>query len=148
MEVPLIRRAVAEERDRHPALALRRDPGAGRCSDAAADDSEAAHETVLEIDHVHRPRPAAADPRDAAEHLGRQRLGISSLRERVPVSAVGPGHVVVRLERRANPDGDSLLPRGQMRGPVHLSLQKQALDVLLETPDEAHAAVAIEVLRG
>ena len=62
VEVPLVRGAVAEEGDRDPALALRGDRGPGGRGDAAAHDPEAAHEAVLEVDHVHRARAAAADP--------------------------------------------------------------------------------------
>ena len=63
--------------------------GAGGGGDAAADDAEAADEPVLEVDHVHRARAAAADPGRAPEHLGRERLGVGALRERVAVAAVG-----------------------------------------------------------
>ena len=148
MEVRLVRRAIAEERNRDLALTLRRDPGAGGGGDAAADDAEAADEAVRQVDHVHGPRAPAADPGHPTEHLGRERFGVRSLRERVPVAAVGASHVVVGLERRADPDGNGLLARGQVRGAVHLPLEEQALDVLLEAADEPHAAVAIEVLRG
>ena len=121
---------------------------AGGGGDAAAHDAEAADEAVLEVDHVHRPGAAAADPGGAAEHLGRERLGIGALRQGVPVAAVGPGHVVVRLERRADAHRDGLLPGGQVRRAVHLALQEQAVDLLLEAADEAHPAVAIEVFGG
>jgi hypothetical protein len=148
VEVPLVRGAVAEERHRHPALPLRRDGRARRGGDAAAHDAEAAHEPMLEVDHVHRPGAPAADPGGATQHLGRQRLGIGSLCERVAVAAVGPGRVVVRLERRADADRDGLLTRGQMRRAVDVALQEQALNLLLEATDEAHPAVALQVVSG
>jgi hypothetical protein len=129
-------------------LALRRHRRPRRRGDAPAHDPETTHEAVLEVDHVHRPRAAAADPGGAAEHLGRERLRIGALRQGMPVAAVGAGHVVVRLERRAYAHRDGLLPGGQVRRAVHLALQEQALDLLLEPANEAHPAVAIEVLRG
>ena len=146
MEVGLVGRAVAEEGDRHVALALRRERRARRRGDRSADDSEAADQAVLEVDHVHRSRPAAADPtRRSAEHLSRERLGISVLSRARAVAAVGPCDRVVRLERRADADGDGLLPRGQMRRPVHLALQEQALDLVLEQADREHPT---QVFRG
>jgi hypothetical protein len=148
VKVPLVRGAVAEERHRHLALPLRRYPRPCGGGDAAADDPEAAHEAVRKVDHVHRAGTAAAHACRPAQHLGGERLGVRALRERVPMPAVGAGHVVVRLERRADAHRHGLLAGGQVRRTMHLALQEQPLDLLLEAPDEAHTAVPIEVLGG
>ena len=147
MEVALVRRAVAEHRDRDPALALGGERRAGGGGDAAADDAEAADEAVLDVDHVHRARPPAAHAGGAAEHLGDQRVGVGALGERVAVAAVGAGEVVAGLERRAHADRHGLLAGAQVRGAVDLALEEQPLHLGLEQADQQHPPVALEVRR-
>jgi hypothetical protein len=103
---------------------------------------------VPEVYHVHRPGAAARRRRRATEHLGRERPRVRALRERVAVTAVRAGHVVVRPERGADPHREGLLAGRQVRRPVDLAFQEQPVDLLLEAPDEPHAAVALEVVGG
>ena len=111
VEVRLVGGAVAEERDRDVAGALRRQRGAGRGADRPADDAEAADQAVLEVDDVHRAGAPAADAGRAAEHLGGEPLGVGAERQRVAVAAVGAGDPVAVGERRADADRDRLLAR-------------------------------------
>ena len=110
----------------------------------AADDAEAAHQAVLEVDDVHRSRAAAADAGGAAEHLGHQPLGVGAGRERVAVAAVGAGDPVARLERGADADRDRLLAGVEVGRAVHLAAQEQPVDLALEQADQQHAAVPLE----
>jgi hypothetical protein len=66
----------------------------------------------------------------------------------VAVAAVGAGDVVVRLQRRADTDRNGFLAGRQVRRAVHLALQEEAVNLLLEAPDQAHPAVALEVFGG
>ena len=120
--------------------------GCGR--DAAADDAEAADEAVPEVDHVHRAGATAAGAGLAAHQLGGERLRFGPLRESGPVAAVGGGHPVPRVEHRADPDGDRLLPRVEVYGAVDLATQEEALHRLLEVAQEQHPAVAVEQRSG
>jgi hypothetical protein len=144
VEVAVVGRAVAEEGDRDAADALQRERRARRGGDAAADDPEAADQAVIEVDHVHRAGAAAADAGRAAEQLVEQALRIDADRERVPVPAVGPGHAVLGLQHRADPDGAGLLARVEVRRSVHLTSLEERLDRVLEAADQQHAAVQLE----
>ena len=96
----------------------------------------------LEVDDVHRRRrDRRSTPVDAAEQLGRQRIGLDPLGQGVAVAAVGPGHVVVRLERQAHADGHRLLAGVQVRGAVDLAGQEEALHRVLEGADQQHPLV-------
>jgi hypothetical protein len=138
VEVALVARPVAEERHGHPAGALGREGGPGGRRDAASHDAEAADQPVLEVDHVHRSRSSAADAGGAAEHLRGKRLRVGALGERVPVSPVGAGHVIMGLEREADADRHGLLARRQVGRAVYLALEEQAVDLLLELADQHH----------
>ena len=144
MEVRLVGRAVAEERDRHPALALGRQRGAERGGDRSADDAVAADQPVLQVDHVHRAGTAAAHPGGAAQHLGRERRGIGPFGERMAVAPVGAGQVVVGRQRETCSNRDRLLPGAEMRGAVNLPGEEQAVHGGLEQPDQQHPAVRPE----
>ena len=147
VEVALVGRPVAEHRHRNPALALGRERRPGGGGDTPADDPEAAHEAVLDVDHVHRPGAAAAHAGGAAEHLGDQRVGVGALGERVPVAAIRAGEPVAGLERRAHADRHGLLAGAQVGGAVDLALEEQALHLGLEPADQQHPPVAVEVGR-
>ena len=109
-EVGLVRRAVAEVRDRDAARAAEREPGARGGGDAAADDAVAAEDAVLRVDDVHRAGETAVDAGLAAEQLCEQGLGVDAHRERVAVAAVRARDPVVRPEQAGDPDRDRLLP--------------------------------------
>src|SRR5881227_3420208 len=66
----------------------------------------------------------------------------------MPVAAIGAGHVIVRSQRATDPDRDGFLSRGEMRRPVHLPGQEQAMYRVLEQPDQVHATVSLEEHRG
>src|SRR5438067_950367 len=145
-EITLVGGAVAEERHRHPVLALQGERRARGRRDAAAHDPEAADQPVLEVDHVHRSGPPAAYSAGPPEELVEQALRLNTQRERMAVAAVGPGHPVLRLQHRAHAHRHRLLPRVQVRGAVHLALEEQVLHRVLEAPDQQHPAVELERL--
>src|ERR1041384_1790750 len=63
-----------------------RHPGGQR--QVAADDPVAAHEAVLEVEHVHRAAAAVRDAVLAPEQLGDHAVGVRPAGQRVPVRAV------------------------------------------------------------
>src|SRR5205085_6491249 len=71
-----------------------------------------------------------------------------SLGQRMPVAAIGAGHVIVRPQGHTDPDRDGFLSGIEMRRPVHLPGQEQAMYRVLELPDQVHATVSLEEHRG
>ena len=72
-------------------------------------------------------------------------MRIEAERERVTVTAVGPGHAVGRIEDAGHTNGDRFLARVEMRRAMHLTLQEQGIDEVLELADEHHPPVQLEV---
>src|SRR4051812_33434837 len=149
VEVALVDGAVAEERDRHRALAgaLESERDAGGRRDAPTDDPEAADQAVLERDDVHRAGAAGVDPGRAAEQLVEQGLRRDPERERMAVAAVGARHAVGLREHGRDAGTAGLLAGAQVRGAVHEALEEQRLHLVLEAADQPHAAVELEVER-
>ena len=148
VEVRLVDRPVTEERDRDTAAALERERRARRGGNAAPDDPEAADQAVLEVDHVHRAGATAAHARCAAEQLVEQALRLEAERKCVTVAAVRACHAVVARQQARNPDLDRLLTRAEMRRAVHVPLEEEGLDEVLEATDHEHATVEVERQRG
>ena len=139
-ERPLVRRAVTEDADRdlvEPLVVGReRHPGGQR--QVAADDPVAAHEAVLEVEHVHRPAAPLRDALLAPEQLGHDAIGVRPAGQRVPVRAVGRDQVVVVAHRPAGADDRRLLADRQVQEAADLGLRIHLPGALLEAPDEHH----------
>src|SRR5205814_9440101 len=84
----------------------------------------------------------------AAEQLVEQPLRLNTERQRVTVAAIGTRRPVLRLEHRADAGGHRLLPRVEVRCAVHLPLQEERLDGVLEAADQEHPPVEREPLGG
>ena len=56
---------------------------------------------------------------------------------------VRAGDAVPLAEHAREPDGDGLLPGVQVRRAVDLTAEEEALDAILEAPDEQHPAVEL-----
>ena len=126
MEVALVRGAVAEERDRHAALALApRAPAPVAAAMLPPTIPKQPTSPCSRSTTFIEPGAAAADAGRAAEHLGRERLGIGALGQRVAVAAVGAGDVVAGSSADADADRDRLLAGAQVRRAVDLALQEE-----------------------
>jgi hypothetical protein len=106
--------------------------------EVAADDPVAAHEALLEIEHVHRPAAALAEPVDAPEELGHDAIGIAAARERVAVRAVRRDEVVLIAQRARGADDRRLLADREMQEAADLRLRVHLTRALLEAADEDH----------
>src|SRR5438034_8328848 len=133
-EIALVAGAVTEKAHGHVPGTAQRQAGAGGRGNAAADDAEAANQSVLQVHDIHRPGPSRADPRFASEQLVEQALRVEAKRERVTMPAVGSRHPVCRVENAGHADSDGLLTRVEMRRPVDLALEDTAVTHLLELP--------------
>ena len=106
-----IRRAVAEEADRHVLLSLilRAPGGAAGDRQMRADDRIRPHHAVLDRSQMHRAALAAHQPDVAlhqlAEHLGDRHAA----RERVRMAAIGAKAQVARKHGGGKASGDRLL---------------------------------------
>src|SRR5437899_11419145 len=112
MEGALIRRAVAEERDRDLVRAelLCGERGAGRDRDPPADDAVGAEVALGRVGDVHRPAASTAVPRLPSQELGEHLPEVRSYRDAVTVSAVRARDPVVVAQVRADAGGEGLLP--------------------------------------
>ena len=118
VERALVGRAVAEEAQRHPvvALQLRAERGAGRDRQARADDAGLAEAADAEVGQVHGAAQPGVDAGGLAHELGEQAVRAGALADRVPVRPVVAHHVVVVAQRHARPDDRRLLAhRGVQR---------------------------------
>ena len=106
--------------------------------EVAADDPVAAHEAVLEVEHVHRAAAAVRDARLAAEQLGHDLVGIRAARQRVAVRAVGRDQVVLVAHRADGADDRRLLADGEVEEATDLRLRVHLARPLLEAADEHH----------
>src|SRR5207245_645139 len=80
----------------------------------------------------------------AAEKLGEHPRHVGALRQAVPVAAVGARDPIVLPQRRADADGDGLLPGIEVGEPRHLGAAVELVHLLLEEPDEDHPPVHLE----
>ena len=64
------------------------------------------------------------------------------------MAPVGARDPITVLEHRCEPDRNGLLPRVEVRRPVDLASQEQALNAVLDAADQQHAPVEIEWLDG
>ena len=139
-EGALVGRAVAEhaQGDLVGALVVagERHPGGQR--QVAADDAVAAHEAVLEVEHVHRPAAPVRDAVLAAEQLGHHAVGVRAARERVAVGAVGGDQVVLVAQRPHGADDRRLLADREVQEAADLGLGVHLARALLEAADEHH----------
>ena len=139
-ERALVRRAVAEHAERGllgPAV-VGGERHAGRQREVAADDPVAAHEAVLEVEHVHRAAAAVRDAVLAAEQLGHHLVGVGAARERVAVRAVGGDQVVLVAHRADGADDRRLLADREVQEAADLRLRVHLARALLEAADEHH----------
>ena len=139
-ERALVGGAVAEHADRDlvEPLVVGRQRHAGGQRQVAADDPVAAHEAVLEVEHVHRAAAAVRDALLAAEQLGHHAVGIRAAGERVAVRAVGRDQVVLVAHRPAGADDRRLLADRQVQEAADLGLRVHLARALLEAADEHH----------
>src|SRR3989442_1766875 len=109
--ISLVRRAVAEERDRDLIRCANacREPRTGGKRDAAADDRVRAEHAAGEVRDVHRASASLAEPVLAAVDLGHHRVEVAALGDAVAVAAVRARDVVVVAQVRADARGDRLL---------------------------------------
>jgi hypothetical protein len=63
----------------------------------------------------------------------------------VAVTPIRAGDPVVRPEHAGEADRDGLLPRVEMRRPVHLAAKEETLHPVLEASDEDHPTVELRV---
>ena len=99
-------------------------------------------------DHVHGAGATATHARCSAEQLVEQALRLEPEREGMTVSAIRARHAVIAGEQAGNPDLDRFLTRAEMGGAVHVTLEEERLDEVLEAADHEHATVEVEVERG
>ena len=137
VERALVRRAVAEEAQRDPVVALHLRPqrGAGGDRQPRAHDAGLAEAADAEVGQVHGAAQPRVDPGRLAHQLGEQPVGPRALADRVPVRAVVAHHVVVvaqrhagahdrrllahrRVQRAGDLAGFHLLDRGQLERPA------------------------------
>ena len=117
---------------------VRRQREAGGERQVAADDPVAAHEALLEVEHVHRAAAALAQPVDAAEELGHDAVGVRAARERVAVRAVRRDEVVLVAQRARRADDRRLLADREVQEAADLRLGVHLAGALLEAADEHH----------
>ena len=146
VERALVRRAVAEERDRDliGAELLRGERRAGRDRDAAADDAVRAEVALRGVGDVHRAAAASAVAGLAAEQLREHPAEVGALRDAVAVAAVGRGDPVVVAQVRADAGGDGLFAGVAVDRSPDLVLAEERRAPLLEAADRPHDAVQIE----
>ena len=83
-------------------------------------------------------------PVSRPQQLGEQRLGVASHREQVAVAAVRARDTVAVAQHAREADSDRFLPGVEVRRPVDLAAQEQALHAVLEPADQQHLAVEAE----
>ena len=142
MERPGIRRAVAEKRDRDPALAfhLRREAGAGDDRDPARDDAVGAEHADAEIGDVHRAALALAIAGLPPVELGHHAVEIGTLGDAMAVAAMRRDDPVALVERGADADRDRLLADIAMHDAVDLAGEVVGRGAFLEAADRQHPA--------
>ncbi len=106
--------------------------------EVAADDPVAAHEAVLEVEHVHRAAAAVRHAGLAAEQLGHDLVAIRAARQRVAVRAIGRDQVVLVAHRADGADDRRLLADREVEEAADLRLRVHLARALLEAPDEHH----------
>ncbi len=138
---PDVRRAVAEEAQRHPAVAqvLRRERRPEGDRQMRAHDRERPVCADGDVREVHRAALAAAQAVRLAHDLSEGPVGRRPHREHGAVAAVGAEHRVAVPKRAARPHDDGLLPLAQMRRAAHEPRREEALGGLLERADLPHA---------
>src|SRR6266850_756002 len=90
---------------------------------------------------MHRAPDTVAAARRAAHHLREQRLDLEAAGDRMPVSAVRHGHVVVRPEYGDRSDAHGFLALAEMCRALDRALLEELLDLVLEQPDLDHSAI-------
>ena len=106
--------------------------------EVAADDPVAAHEAVLEVEHVHRAAAAVRHAGLAAEQLGHDPVGLGAARQRVAVRAVGRDQVILVAHGADGADDRRLLADGEVEEATDLRLRVHLARALLEAADEHH----------
>ena len=151
VEGPLVRRAVAEERDRD---AVRSSPPqlkrrAGCEWDATANDAVGTEEAELRVDHVQRAALRAVVAVPARIELRVHPFRVGTAREHVPVAPMRARDHVVGAERRAYAHRNSLLPDRRVQEAGDEAGHPQLRRTLLEAADQHEPPVeADELLRG
>src|SRR5439155_742350 len=123
VEWPGVRSAIAEERDRDPALALhlRGEPGAGDDRDPAGDDTVGAEHADAEIGDVHRAALALAVAGLPTVELGHHAVEVGTLGDAMAVAAMRRDDPVAATKRAADADRDRLLADIAMHDAVDLA---------------------------
>ena len=146
VEPALVRRAVAEERDRDliGAELLGREGGARRDRDPATHDAVRAEIALRRVGDVHRSAATTAVSGLAPEELRVHPAKIGALRNAVAVAAMRRRDPVVIAQVRTYADSDRLLARVRVDRPPHLALGEQRTRSLFEVANAAHDAVQVE----
>ena len=123
MEDAFIGCAVAEDGDDDllAALHLQSQPDADRMRDAAAHDAVRPQVVGGEIGDVHRAAAPAAVAGILAQELGHHQVDIRTLGDEVPVPAMVVDEVIILVDRHAQADCYSLLPRRKVHGAMHFA---------------------------
>ena len=139
-ERPLVGRAVAEHAhgDLVEPLVVGRERHPGGQRQVAADDPVAAHEALLEVEHVHRAAAPVRDAVLAAEQLGHHAVGVGAAGQRVAVRAVRRDQVVLVAHRAHRADDRRLLADREVQEAADLGLRVHLAGALLEAPDQHH----------
>ena len=150
MERALGRRAVAEERDRHPAVIseLRRGGGTDRDRHPSGDDAVGPEDPDVGVGDVHRSAPPSVGAFVLAHQLGEHPERLEALGQAVTVAPVGGGDDVSRPQWPAGADGRSLLTDREVDEAGHLAVAVQRRHALLEAADEHHAPVHLDEVGG
>ena len=139
-----VRRAVAEERDRHPRLLaqLECEPGADDRTQAAADHRVRAEVAALDVVEVHRAAVAVRAALHLPVELGHDGVRVRAPREGVAVRAMGGTEDVTVLHRGAvqTPTSAASLADRDVQETGKIPGAETLLDLLLEAPDQEHLA--------
>ena len=96
---------------------------------------------------MHRPALALGDARLAPGQLGHDEARLDAVGKHVAVVAIaGDDAVLALLQRRLQPDGDSLLPNIEVAETAHETESVHLPGLLLEAADEQHLLVEMQQL--
>ena len=146
MEGGIIDGAVAEEGDRHGAVAAQLGGIAGpaRLEDAGADDAAGAHHPDLGSEKVHRAPAAARAARGPAKQLGTQIGRWHPLGQGMAMAAVGAEDRIAVGEMPTDADGHRLLADIRMAGAMDEAARVAAGEFLFGETDDEHRPEAVE----
>src|SRR3989441_13180735 len=103
------------------ALVLDGEPDPGPERDMPAHDPVPPHESLPDVEQMHRAALALRAPGGFAEQLGHHRAGGDAARQRLAVLAVGGDDVIVVAQRRERADRHRLLSDVEMAEPTDLA---------------------------